>query len=233
MPILITKVKRVLRKSKRIYAAITADIVGSRDVSNFPRERDRKLKPLARQHLAARLIVSEYAVTAWDEFEGLTSPEHVPSILLDLRRYFYPFALWIGIGVGTVSEPHRTPINVFAGGEAFERARKAIDKIKKSRNKSSRATAFVSGKSDFDLIANTMYHLHDTLIQGISPKQWQTINAQLSLKTQGKTAKKLGLDTSSVSRTLRRGFYNQIEETRTTMEVLIKKHFYPAPKERS
>jgi hypothetical protein len=218
------------REIKKIYAAITADIVGSRNVHNFPKERDRKLKPLAKQHLALGFIVSEYAVTAWDEFEGLARPDAIPGILLDLRRYFYPFALWIGVGIGTVTEPHRKPINVFAGGEAFERARQAIDEIKSGRNKSSRTTAFVSGNKDFDLVANTIYHLHDTLIQQISSKQWQTINAQLSFQSQEKTAKKLGLHTSSVSRTLRRGFYNQIEETRTTMGLLMKKYFANEPR---
>lgn len=210
---------------KKIYAAVTADIIGSRSVENFPRERDRKLRPLGKRHLAQRLILSEYAVTAWDEFEGLALPAHIPSVILDLRRYFYPFALWIGVGIGTVSAPHRKPINIFAGGEAFERARKAIDELKKSRSRTSRATAFLSGNKDFDLIANTIYHLHDTLILGVSSKQWQAINAQLSSKTQGNTAKKLGLDTSSVSRTLRRGFYYQIEETRATMDLLMKRYF--------
>jgi hypothetical protein len=219
------RLKRLPKRSTKIYAAVTADIIGSRDVDNFPRERDRKLKPLGKKHLALGLIVSEYAVTAWDEFEGLALPASIPSVLLDLRRYFYPFALWIGVGIGAVSEPHGKPINAFAGGEAFERARKAIDEIKKGRTGSSRTTAFVSDNMEFDLIANTVYHLHDTLIQGISSRQWQTINVQLSLKTQERTAKKLGLHTSSVSRTLRRGFYNQIEETRATMELLMERYF--------
>ncbi len=78
---------------------------------------------------------------------------------------------------------------------------------------------------EFDLIANTLYHLHDTLIQGVSGKQWETINAQISWQTQGRAAKKLGLDESTVSRSLRRGFYSQMQETRATMEILIKKQF--------
>jgi hypothetical protein len=209
----------------RTYAVITADIRGSRGVADFRRERDRKLKPLTRLHLDQKVILSEYAITAWDEFEGLTIPEHVPRLLFDLRRWFYPLRLWIGVGIGAVSEPHRKPINVFAGGEAFERARQAIEDIKKKQKRFPRWTAFVSGSQEFDLIANTVYHLHDTLIQGVSLKQWKTINAQISLQTQGRAAKKLGLDESTVSRSLRRGFYTQMQETRATMEILIKKQF--------
>jgi len=213
------------KPSDRTFAVITADISGSRNVPDFRRERDRKLRPLSRQHRNRGLIISDYAVTAWDEFEGLAEPHAVPSILLDLRRYFYPLQLWIGVGIGKVSEPHRNPINVFAGGEAFERARRAVTEIKEGRYKSRRMTAFLSVKAEIDLIANTIYHLHDTLMQSVSAKQWATINAQLSAKQQLKTAKRLGLAKSSVSRNLRRGFYNQIEETRTTMEELLKRHF--------
>jgi len=213
------------KPSDRTFAVITADISGSRNVPDFRRERDRKLRPLSRQHRNGGLIISDYAVTAWDEFEGLAEPHAVPSILLDLRRYFYPLQLWIGVGIGKVSEPHRNPINVFAGGEAFERARRAVTEIKEGRYKSRRMTAFLSVKAEIDLIANTIYHLHDTLMQSVSAKQWATINAQLSAKQQLKTAKRLGLAKSSVSRNLRRGFYNQIEETRTTMEELLKRHF--------
>ena|ERR1035438_2916941 len=212
-------------KRNILYAAITVDIRGSRNIANFRKERDRKLKPLRKLHRSEKLIISDYAVTAWDEFEGLATPKNIPTIILDLRRYFYPLRLWIGVGVGTVSDPHRKPINVFAGGEAFERAREAINVIKSRRNKSPGSTAFLSGNSEFDLLVNTIYHLHDTLTERITLKQWQTINARISLKNQEEAATKLGLDTSSVSRTLRRGFYNQIEETQATMTFLCEKYF--------
>jgi SatD family (SatD) len=213
------------KPSRQVLAVITADISGSRNIRDFRSERDKRLKPLARQHRTDGLILSDYAVTAWDEFEGLAKPFAVPTLLLDLRRRFYPLNLWIGVGIGTVSGPFRDPINVFGGGEAFERARKAVSEIKKGRYKSRRMTAFSSENIEFDLIANTMYHLHDTLIQGISAKQWATINAQLSARQQQKTAKRLGLDKSSVSRNLRRGFYTQIEETRRTMRSLLERYF--------
>ena len=212
---------------QRIYAVITADIRGSRSVAEFRKERDRRLKPLSKLHLEKKLILSDYAVTAWDEFEGLVMPQHVPTVLFDLRRHFYPLELWIGVGVGTVARPYRKPINVFASGEAFERARKAIEQIKSKHKRTPRWTAFVSGKREFDRVGNTIYHLHDTLIQSVSAKQWQTINAQVSARTQGRVARKLGLDESTISRSLRRGFYVQMMETRETMEEIIKQ-YWPA-----
>src|SRR6202020_2202704 len=96
---------------------------------------------ISKLHVEKKWILSEYAITAWDEFEGILSrPANVPAVIVDLRRHFHPFELWIGVGIGQVTERHKKPVNVFAGGEAFERAGtgrkkvgvKQIDHLKKS-----------------------------------------------------------------------------------------------------
>ena len=174
------------------YAAITCDIVGSRRIEEFRRKRDQKLRGISKLHLEKKWILSEYAITAWDEFEGILSrPAHVPAVIVDLRRHFRPLELWIGIGLGEVTEPHRKPVNVFAGGEAFERAREAINKVKSKRSKTGFLTSFVTGNEMFDLIGNTVYQLHDSLLQSISIKQWETINVLMETGAQDRAAKKL------------------------------------------
>ena len=45
------------------------------------------------------------------------------------------------------------------------------------------------------------------------------------MKSQERAARKLGLDESTVSRSLRRGFYMQMRETRATMEILMARYF--------
>src|SRR6202162_3052716 len=210
----------------KTYAVITCDIVGSRHIEEFRRRRDQKLRYIAKLHMAEKWILSEYAITAWDEFEGILSrPTKIPTVILDLWRHFYPFELWIGIGIGQVSEPHRKPVNVFAGGEAFERAREAINQLKAKRSKTDILTSFVTGNETFSLIANTVYHLHDTLLKSISTKQWQTINVHMEKNRQDITARKVWLNESTVSRNLRRGFWWQIQETRQAMERVIEAYF--------
>jgi len=218
-----------VRKAKQ-YAVLTSDIVKSRQIEEFRRRRDQKLRQISKLHLEKEWILSEYAVTAWDEFEAiLTRPTNLPSVILDLRRYFHPFELWIGVGVGEVSEPYKKPVNVFAGGEAFERAREALNRLKSKRSKTGGLTSFMTGNAMLDLIANTMYDLQDTLLQSISTRQWQTINIHMETNRQDLTAKKLKLNESTVSRNLRRGFWWQIQETRQTMEQLIDKLFADVP----
>jgi hypothetical protein len=215
-----------MKAKPRLYAAITCDIVGSRKIEGFRRARDQKLRRTSALHVSKKWVLSEYAITAWDEFEGVLSrPANLPAVILDLRRQFHPFELWIGVGIGQVTEPHRKPVNVFASGKAFEWAREAINKLKSKRNKPGALTSFVTGNETFDLIANTVYHLHDTLLLNISTRQWQTINVHMDTNRQDLTAKKLGLNESTVSRNLRRAFWWQILETRQAMERVIQSYF--------
>ncbi len=213
--------------SDKVYAVVTADVIGSRNIEAFRRRRDAKLRPLTRLHLRNKLILSDYAVTAWDEFQAvLQSPAAIPSVILDLRRNFYPMQLWLAIGLGKVSDPRKKPVNQFAGGEAFERARLAADLLKADKSgKDDTLTRFVSGNEVFDLIANTVYRLHDTLLQVVSAKQWETILAQVSTGNQELAAKKLGVNVSTVSRNLRRAHFWEMEETRKAMEGIIRSYF--------
>jgi len=218
-----------MNPSKKNYAVITCDIVGSRQIEQFRRKRDQKLSRISKLHADKKWILSEYAITAWDEFEGiLSSPTNIPAAIVDLRRYFHPFELWIGIGIGQVTEPHRKPVNVFAGGEAFERAREAVNELKAKRSKTGVLTSFVTGNDTFDLIANTIYDLQDTLLQSVSIKQWQTINVLMETNRQDLAAKKLRLSDSTVSRNLRRGFWWQIQKTTQAMEQIITHYFLDA-----
>src|SRR5712691_10602586 len=132
-----------MKTKAKNYAVITCDIVESRHIDESRRKRDQKLRHIAKLHVARKWILSEYAITAWDEFEGILSrPTNIPAVILDLRRHFYPFELWIGIGIGQVTEPYRKPVNVFAGGEAFERARVAMNHLKAIRSEAGVLTAF-------------------------------------------------------------------------------------------
>jgi len=212
------------------YAVITCDIVGSRQIEEFRRKRDQTLGRISKLHVEKKWILSEYAITAWDEFEGILSrPAHVPAAIVDLRRHFHPLELWIGIGMGEVTEPHRKPVNVFAGGEAFERAREAMNRLKSKRSKTGVLTSFITGNEMFDLIGNTVYQLHDSLFESISTRQWETINVLMETSAQDRAARKLRLNKSTVSRNLRRAFWWQIQETQRAMERIMEGYFPIAP----
>jgi hypothetical protein len=200
--------------------------VDSREIESFRPKRDRKLSQLSRLHLEQKLILTPYAVTAWDEFQVILSrPEYSPRVILDLRRLFYPLHLWIAVGIGSASGVHRQPVNIHAGGEAFERARQAADRLKSGPSKYRVLTSFQSGKEIFDTIANTIYHLQDSLLEGTTEKQWAAINMQLETRRQDLAAKRLNVDISTVSRNLKRGYYWHLVETVDAMERIVKTYF--------
>jgi len=212
-----------IRSSATRYAVITADVVSSRAVSDFETLRDLKLQDLSKRHKREQRIISPYTVTAWDEFQViLRSADQLPQVLFDLRRFFAPVKLWIAVGFGTVANVDRRPINRYAGGEAFERARIAADELKLSRSKYRTMTQFNTGIPLLDHVANSICHLQDTLMEGLSDKQWKAINAQLGSDMLSETAGRLNIDISTLSRTLRRGHFWQFEETMKSMQVIIR-----------
>ncbi len=208
------------------YSVITADVVDSRTIAAFPRERDRRLRQVSRLHLGQRLVLSAYAITAWDEFQAvLRKPEFIARVILDLRRHFHPLELRIAIGIGAASGVHKRPINIHAGGEAFELARAAADRLKVGSTKYRALTYFETRNPVFNTIANTIYRLHDALLEKTTEKQWAAINMQMQTGRLDETARKLQLDISTVSRNLRRSYYWQFAETVASMEEIVKAYF--------
>lgn len=200
--------------------------MGSRKIESFRPRRDRLLAAVSRLHVREKLILSPYTVTAWDEFQAiLRKPEYAPRVVLDLRRLMIPFGLRIAVGIGSVSSPRKRPINRYAGGEAFERARGVADRLKAGSAKYRMLTGFDSGNDLFDSIANTVYRLQDALLERITARQWATINVQMNTSRQDITAKRLSLDISTVSRNLKRGYYWHLLDTAEAMEGIMQAYF--------
>jgi hypothetical protein len=208
------------------YSVITADVVGSSAIASLTHKLGGELRNLSQLHLAQKLILSPYAVTAGDEFQAvLAKPAFTPQAILDLRRFFYPIELRIAIGIGKATGVHKKPVNRYGGGEAFHRARRAAERLKAGYPKYRLLTVFDSGNELFDTIANTIYRLQDSLTQRTTSSQWAAINARLATGRQDKTARRLKLDISTVSRNLKRGYYWQLVETAEAMERILGAYF--------
>ena len=209
-----------------IYGVLIADILESRSRANLRGLLGTKLAVVSRHHLRKKLIQLPYSVTAGDEFQTVTRDlPSLPAIILDLRRALRPLSLRIGVGFGRISDRIQPPVNRL-GGEAFQRARNAIENIKHgSLFKFEVLTAFDSRIAGFNSTINLIYGLHDTLVLKITGKQWETIEEFLEKPTLEQTAKRLKLDASTVSRNLKRGYYWQLSETVKVAGSLIERTF--------
>src|SRR6266568_2672764 len=207
-----------------IHAVLIADVVASSTRADVRALLGKKLAAASKRHLDRKLVRLPYSVTAGDEFQTVAGGlALLPALLLDLRSSLRPLSLRIGVGVGRISGRIQPPVNRLSG-EAFQFARRAIESIKGGRLfKFEVLTAFASRNKDFDSTINLIYGLHDTLVLQITPKQWEAIGAIhqgmtatraiLGRPRLGQAARRLQLDTSTVSRNLKRGYYWQLSET--------------------
>lgn len=210
------------------YAVITADVVGSRQIPRFREKRDEALQAASKAHLRQGLILSPYTITVWDEFQTIVAaPEQFPGVALDLRGQLYPMQLRIAVGIGQVSEAEKIPLNQFAGGEAFERARSAMERLKAAKGNS--MTAVESGDLLVDLATYAVYLLQDTLTAGLSRAQWNAIIQVARLGSQEKAAKQLDVNISTVSRALQRAHYREMEESSKALAGLLRLRYPVAP----
>ena len=209
-----------------IYGVLIADVLESRARTDIRGLLGRKLAAVSKRHLRRNLIQLPYSVTAGDEFQTVTRDlPSIPAVILDLRRALRPLSLRIGVGFGRISDRIQPPVNRL-GGEAFQRARRAIENIKTgSLFKFDVLTAFESRNAGFNSTINLIYGLHDTLVLKITEKQWETIEEFLDTPTLEQTAKRLKLDASTVSRNLKRGYYWQLSETVKVAGSLIERTF--------
>lgn len=212
-------------KTKR-HAVLIADVIESSARRDLRGVLGRRLAAATRAHWKAKWIRLPYAVTAGDEFQTIVSEcARIPELIMDLRTRLRPLRVRMGIGIGAVPGRIQIPVNRM-GGEAFQFARKALERIKGSvGNKFEVLTAFESRDHVFDATANLIYGLQDTLLLRITEKQWETIEVFRTRRRLEDAAKALGLDTSTVSRNLKRGYFWQMQETIEGMKVVIEERF--------
>lgn len=211
------------------WAVVTVDIVESSKIDDLPKIRDRALNALSRLHLKQERVLGSYTVTAWDEFQNvLTLPTEIPDVVWDLRLAFRPaIDVKIGIGLGDVDElpGPKTPINEVSSGEAFLRAREALSRM--DGEKFPLRTVVCSGDPELDHALNLIYMLIDSLLSNLSDRQWQTILDYRETGSQEKIARRRDVNTSTVSRTLQRGFYWQLDEARRGLRDLLENYLHP------
>jgi hypothetical protein len=206
---------------KKRHAVLIADVVGSTGTRNLRAALGERVEAAAREHRRKKWIELPYAITAGDEFQTILGRAAlVPEVIFDLRVKLWPLRLRIGIGVGAVKEKIERPVNRM-GGEAFQRARRAIEAVKDEHLRYEVLTEFRTGNESFDAAANLIYALQDTLLLEITRKQQDTVRTYCEEGGIGGTAKRLRLNESTVSRSLRRSYFWQMRDTVKGMEKLI------------
>ncbi len=215
------------------WGVLIADIIDSKRVDNLKHQRDRLLEDVGASQRSRELVRSGYAITAFDEFQALLGrPQDLPQVAWELRLAFKPMDLRVGLGVGTISHVPREDeaLNAVSMGEAFFRARKALEALSSEKEKYPVVTRLESGLDDLDLAVNLAYGLLDSLLEKTTSRQWETITAYEKNGRLETAARRLGIDESTVSRNLQRGAYWQTQRTIDTLRDLIESHTRVQPR---
>ncbi len=111
--------------------------------------------------------------------------------------------LRVGLGAGRIVR--MSPKGPFASeGEAFHRARAAIEGLKAGR-----LTGWVTGDPLFDRWAGSMLPLLDAIMNRWTPAQWEAVAGRLETRGMDDIARRSGVTFQSVSKRLRAASWNE------------------------
>ncbi len=203
--------------------AVIVDVADSRRVKDFPAQRDGLLDALSQRHRQNGWCDSDYAVTAWDEFQGLVvAPASLPWVVWDILLTVYPVSVRIAIGGGHVERHAKgnKPINQSATGEAFYLAREAMESLRQSHRAARMALRW--NEPLIEAAGSGILRLVDVLIARVTRKQWEVIAMYEQARKQADVALALGKSDSTVSRSLASAHYWEIQASLADLEAVLK-----------
>lgn len=182
--------------TSRRYCAIIGDIRRSRTLLRRGRVQLRfanAIETINREF--KKEITSKFLLTLGDEFQGLlVSPVESYRLLRRFQDLMEPVSFSFGVGVGTLSTPLKKDA-LGMDGEAFHRARAALDKAKKNK----REILYSLDSPALDL-ANALIGSLESDWQRLTPRQKEIVQLIKEFKGQESVAKRLRISQPAVSK---------------------------------
>lgn len=206
---------------KHIYAAITADIVGS---TRYHQENGEPIRPkildaLNQINLShAEELAVPFSITIGDEFQALVkSPTDSPMIIYHLRLLLNPLKCRIGVGIGgVVSDLMKTTTEM--EGPAFSYSRDAIDMLK---NRRELVTAYAGSDPKLASIVMGITALVDIIQNSWTSKQWEAVQLYDELHDLAAVGLKLGITPQSVEDRLRVTHWREVIHASNKLSELL------------
>ncbi len=211
------------------FAALTADIIGSRKLKDQGFSRNQIEKAISQLNTAREaFIVSKFCLLRGDEIQGVVFPPREAIVMVRyLRFYLRPVQIRVGIGIGDITTEidKNNPWNM--DGSSFHRAREALEKIKPSRYP---ATFINSLEEDFDYNLNVILALMDVISNRWTDGQWEAIHAYEQMGTYQKASQVLKVRPQNVAKRCQSAHWKVFSEAEKHVQKLIDLKF-PAGEE--
>lgn len=193
------------------YIAIIGDLVESRKIADRLSVQQKYVGILSEMNEQyASLIVSRFAISLGDEFQGvLGSAQRIMEILNTISVRLYPQKIRFGIGVGKIVTDLEPDRSIGMDGSAFWRARSAIEYIH-DNNDYGVSRTYVLGADGLNTgLINSSLAANDFIFSRMTPAQMQTFQELIKMGTawsdfeQKQIAKRLNIAASSVFRRIK------------------------------
>ena len=199
------------------WQAWIVDVEGSRDIPGRTRRQvDGALHQAmraTRERFEERFRLSPQLLRG-DEIQAvLRADAPALTMLTYLRARFAALvgrtpALRCGVGTGTIARlSTRGPFE--SEGEAFHRARQAVEWVKLRRG--GRLTAWRADREDFDRAAEVILPLADTVVRRWTQAQWQAIAGRIEGKDLHRIARDSRVSFQAVSLRLRAAAWPEVQ----------------------
>lgn len=209
----------------RVYAAITADIVGSTD---FYKTNGKPLRPIFLDVLAevnrlhAAQLAVPFTVTLGDEVQGLVSdPADSPHVAYDLRLQLSPLKCRIGVGIGSVVSDLAESTTQMEG-QAFSMSREALGIAERPKP---RQTVYRVEDRVLESTANAMMLLIDAIQGRWTVKQWEAVRLYRDYNDLSRAGDAIGLAPQSIDDRLRPTHWRDVDEALSELSRLIGDRF--------
>lgn len=214
---------------KRIYIAIIADIIGSRQISDRNRVQKHLKKVLEGINTSyMHAIASQFIITLGDEFQGVLSDGSVTMAIINrIQREMFPTLFRFGVGVGTISIALQADTSLGSDGTAFHLARQTIEDVQALENKKAEAKTNIliniEDREATSSLLNTILKLTWSLQASWTARQREIITTlQHYTETQTETANRLGIVQSSVQKSLASSQFYTYKEATESIDTALK-----------
>ncbi len=207
----------------QMYLAVIGDIIDSKKIKNRAEIQSEMKKTFQElNQVYSDLIVSKFTLTIGDEFQALLKPTRGVWQLLDLLsiRNTAPFRLGLGYGeIRTQIDPNQS---LGADGEAFWRARDAIQTVHAQNWNGRCHVLFKGGHAKQDTLLNSLILAAEAIKAQWTHSQAELFSALIKAGiyqvdfNQKRIAEKFGLSESALSKRLTASnikVYFQLKET--------------------
>lgn len=224
-----------------LCAVITADVINSKnsnkDILKFLESKNiyynedevlnifltEQAQKITMSLQSKNLISTDVSISRGDEIQVFCSDIiNIIEVIRQLRYYFRPLKIRIGVGIGGINT-EKSDNSWNMDGEAFFKAREALDKVKIQDKK--RMTYICSPNEQFDIISNSIYMLMDSIINEWSDSKWESVNAYEVYENYEKAGNSIGKSRQSISNNCKTAHFEKIKQAEEDLKRIIDLYF--------